>query len=91
MPRIGKPSSRLRSGRTAAEWMDLLEALQIPCSPVHRLDDLPNDPHVRATGLFTAMDHPTEGRMKAVRLPVRFSRTPCEIRSPAPARPEERG
>lgn len=70
--------------RTVADWIATLAALQIPCSPVNRLDDLPDDPHVQATELLTDVDHPTEGPMRMVRPPIRFSRTPCEIRKLAP-------
>ncbi|WBU63642.1 CaiB/BaiF CoA transferase family protein [Paracoccus aerodenitrificans] len=85
---IGQLYERLADclkSRTVGEWVSLLDQLQIPCSPVNRLDDLPGDEHVRATGLFLPVDHPTEGEMITVRPPVRFSRTPCSIRTLAPA------
>lgn len=72
------------AARDVADWVATLDALQIPCSPVNRLDDLADDPHVQATGLFMTVDHPTEGAMRMVRPPVRFSATPLTVRKLAP-------
>ena len=72
------------TARGVAEWLRMLDALEIPCSPVNRLDDLTDDPHVQTVGLFQPLTHPTEGAMRAVRPPIRFARTPCDIRKPAP-------
>lgn len=47
--------------RTAAEWLDLLRAADIPCAPVNRLEDLPAEPHLAGTGYFRTMTHPVEG------------------------------
>lgn len=74
------------AGRSVSDWIEVLEALEIPCSRVNRFDDLAGDPHVLATGLFVEAEHPTEGRLRSVRPPIRFSRTPCAIRSLAPQR-----
>lgn len=74
--------------RTTTAWLALLEPLQIPCSAVNRMADLPADPHLAAVGLFQPVVHPTEGAMLAVRPPLRFSRTPAGIVCLAPAPPE---
>jgi crotonobetainyl-CoA:carnitine CoA-transferase CaiB-like acyl-CoA transferase len=74
--------------RNTQDWLALLEPLAIPCSPVNRLDDLLEDPHLKATGFFETIEHPSEGRLTAPRPPIRFSRTPCETRLPAPAPPQ---
>ncbi len=70
--------------RTTAEWLELLEGAQIPCAPVNALDDLFDDPHLKAVGLFTELEHPSEGHIAAVRPPVNFSATPSELARPAP-------
>jgi crotonobetainyl-CoA:carnitine CoA-transferase CaiB-like acyl-CoA transferase len=70
--------------RTTADWLDLLKKADIPCSPVNGLEDLLDDPHVQATGMFERVDHPTEGVLLQVRSPVRYSATPCGCTGPAP-------
>ena len=63
--------------RTTDEWLDLMEQADIPAMPVRNLSDLPNDPHLAATGFFQRIDHPTEGAIWTTRPPVRFSATPA--------------
>ncbi len=70
--------------RTNAEWLEVLHRLDIPACPVNSLDDLLSDPHLQAVGLFEEVDHPTEGRLTTTRFPVRFSRSPAEVRRHAP-------
>lgn len=70
--------------RTSAEWMGMLPASDIPCSPVNSVDDLIADEHLAAVGFFVPVTHPTEGEVLTVRCPVRFSRTPCEVGAGAP-------
>ena len=63
--------------RTTDEWLDLMEQADIPAMPVRNLSDLPNDPHLAATGFFQRIDHPTEGAIWTTRPPARFSATPA--------------
>ncbi len=67
-----------------AEWIAKLEAADIPVSPVNSIEDLFNDPHLQAVGLFGTQEHPTEGTLQVARFPVRFSRSPATIRRLAP-------
>ena len=70
--------------RTTAEWLEVLARLEIPHMPMNRLEDLPNDPHLKAVGFFRKVDHPTEGPLLTTDIPVRYSRTPGAIERPAP-------
>ena len=63
--------------RTTDDWLALMEQADIPAMPVRNLSDLPNDPHLAATGFFQQIDHPTEGTIWITRPPVRFSATPA--------------
>jgi crotonobetainyl-CoA:carnitine CoA-transferase CaiB-like acyl-CoA transferase len=55
--------------RTSEEWLRDLRNLDIPCAPVNDLDGLLEDPHLRETGFFQEVDHPTEGPLISVRSP----------------------
>lgn len=71
--------------RTTAEWMTFCEKADIPCMPVLRLDDLKDDPHVKAVGLFQPGEHPASGAYHIVRNPVRYGATPFRLRRHAPS------
>jgi crotonobetainyl-CoA:carnitine CoA-transferase CaiB-like acyl-CoA transferase len=71
-------------GRTTAEWLALLKPLQIPVVKMNRLDDLMDDPHLDAVGLFETYSHPDAGNYVAMRPPVKFSATPANIRRHPP-------
>ncbi|MBV1896455.1 MAG: CoA transferase [Rhodobacteraceae bacterium] len=63
--------------RTTAEWLALTQEIDVPAMPVNRLSDLPNDPHLAATGFFQQLEHPSEGKIWTTRSSVKFSRTPA--------------
>jgi formyl-CoA transferase len=56
--------------RGTEDWLALLTRLDIPCAPVLAIEDLEDDPHLQAVGLFEDYDHPTEGRVRQVRNPA---------------------
>lgn len=102
-PRFADPSSRsLNVGelysilaaslaeRTTAEWTKLLREADIPMTPVLTPQDLLDDPHLQQTGFFREEDHPSEGPIRTMAIPVRFSRTPGSIRRLAPQLDEHR-
>jgi crotonobetainyl-CoA:carnitine CoA-transferase CaiB-like acyl-CoA transferase len=97
-PRFRTPASRIRhvearlaltadalKGRTTAEWLERLDARQVPCAPVLRREDLAQHPQIRENALLIESEHPSAGRMREPRPAARFDRTPARIRRPAPA------
>jgi crotonobetainyl-CoA:carnitine CoA-transferase CaiB-like acyl-CoA transferase len=64
-------AAELVKTRTTAEWLDLLEAAQIPCAPVIPLASLETDPHLAATGFFSRIDTPA-GALTYPGVPVLF-------------------
>jgi crotonobetainyl-CoA:carnitine CoA-transferase CaiB-like acyl-CoA transferase len=63
--------------KTSAEWLELLEAADVPCSPVQTTDDLVRDPTLTGDdGLLSVHGHPTEGNLRLMRNPVRFTYAP---------------
>jgi crotonobetainyl-CoA:carnitine CoA-transferase CaiB-like acyl-CoA transferase len=69
---------------TTAEWLDKLNAADVPATPLHTLESIFDDPHLRATGFFEEYDHPTEGKLLTTRGPKNWSKTPPAIRRHAP-------
>jgi crotonobetainyl-CoA:carnitine CoA-transferase CaiB-like acyl-CoA transferase len=68
--------------RSTTAWLDTCERLDIPAGPMHRLEDLENDPHLAATGFFRTLHDDASG---AVRFPgpgVRFDGRPLDPKMP---------
>jgi crotonobetainyl-CoA:carnitine CoA-transferase CaiB-like acyl-CoA transferase len=70
--------------RSRQEWVDLLGETNVPMMVVNGLDDLIDDPHLKATGFWQEFDHPEEGRIRMSSPPMNFSETPASIRRMAP-------
>ena len=70
--------------KTTEEWLALLKPLSIPVVRTARLDDLPDDPHLKTVGFFERYDHPDVGVYRAMKPPVKFSGTPSNIRRHPP-------
>ena len=63
----------LLATRTTAEWLALLDDADIPATPLHSPDTLLADPHLEATGFFSVVDHPSEGRLREMAVPSTWS------------------
>ena len=70
--------------KTTQEWLDLLKPLSIPVVKANRLDDLPDDPHLKAVDFFHMYRHPELGPYRQMKPPVKFSKTPSNIRMHPP-------
>jgi crotonobetainyl-CoA:carnitine CoA-transferase CaiB-like acyl-CoA transferase len=71
--------------RDTAEWMTVLERLDIPASPVNRLQDLLNDPHLREAGFFDVGSNYPADIVRMVPQPVHFDGLPVRDDRPPPA------
>lgn len=70
---------------TTQEWLEVLRRADIPAAPMHTLDTVVQDPHLNAVGMFELVEHPTEGTIRQLRSPTRWSATPPAVRRHAPA------
>ena len=66
--------------KTTAEWLTLMTEADIAAMQMHDVDSVIDDPHIKAVGLFQVMEHPTEGKVRYIESPVRFSKTPGGFR-----------
>jgi crotonobetainyl-CoA:carnitine CoA-transferase CaiB-like acyl-CoA transferase len=65
--------------KTNAQWQELLEQNDIPWAPCYSIDELIEDRHLEEVGMFQTIEHPSEGTLRMIAPPVRFSRTPPSI------------
>lgn len=71
--------------RTSEEVLDAMEEARLPAGPIMSPQDVLDDPHVAARGLFQATEYPgLEKPAPLMRTPVELSETPGEIRSRPP-------
>lgn len=70
--------------RPAREWLDALSRETVPCAPVNTLDQVFDDPQVRARGMRVDLPHALGGTVPMVGSPLKLSATPVEYRSAPP-------
>jgi crotonobetainyl-CoA:carnitine CoA-transferase CaiB-like acyl-CoA transferase len=70
--------------RASAEWLERLDAEDVPCAPVLRRKDVISHPQIQANETVVELDHPAAGRLRQARPAARFSKTPAEIRTGGP-------
>jgi crotonobetainyl-CoA:carnitine CoA-transferase CaiB-like acyl-CoA transferase len=71
--------------RPAAEWLDALEAADVPCAPIRGLDEVFSSPEGAA--LIRDVADPDRGPLRLVASPIRFDGRPA----PTPRRPPRLG
>lgn len=69
---------------TTEEWEEICAKHSIPMAPVLELDRAADDPYVRDGHLLDLVEHPSEGPIRSVGIPVRYSATPGSVRRLAP-------
>jgi crotonobetainyl-CoA:carnitine CoA-transferase CaiB-like acyl-CoA transferase len=70
---------------TTAEVVAMMDAADVPVAPVNTRQSMIDDEHIRHRELIVESDHPVVGRIRQVRPPVRYSRTPTALRRHAPS------
>lgn len=70
--------------KTAREWIDLLDAADVPCGPILERREVFDEPQMLANEYIVAIEHPRVGRYRMPGVPVHLSMTPGAIRRPPP-------
>jgi len=70
--------------RSTEQWIEALEAADIPVQRMNSLADIIADPHLAAIGYLREIDHPSEGRIRSMAVPSEWSETVPEYRLHAP-------
>ena len=70
--------------RTTGEWLEILDAADVPCAPILGRRDLLHHPQLIANEIIVESEHPHAGRVRQTRPAARFDRTPAGVRRPAP-------
>jgi len=59
-----------------SQWLALLEAGDVPCAPVNRLEEVFEDPQVTHSEMLLRLEHPRHGHVYTVNNPVHLLGTP---------------
>ena len=100
-PRVATIGERIQHRELMAEIMDMVyasaanltmaeakerwEAERVPFSMILTPEQLTEDEHAVAIGLFVEADHPVVGRTRIPRHPILFGGTPAELTGASPA------
>lgn len=70
--------------KTTAEWVDLLNAKDIPSGAILKLEDALSQPQVKHRGILKEVKAEGIGTLKLFGLAAQFSNTPGELNAPPP-------
>ena len=70
--------------RSTRDWVSALEAVEVPCGPINRIDEVFADAQVRARGLRIELPDSSGGKVPLVANPIRLSGSPVRYRQAPP-------
>ncbi|QBI18572.1 CoA transferase [Egibacter rhizosphaerae] len=70
--------------RTTEEWMEVMGEHGVPAGPIYNYAEVFEDPHTIERGMLEQYEHPVEGTVNTLGLPLKLSETPGAIRRHAP-------
>jgi crotonobetainyl-CoA:carnitine CoA-transferase CaiB-like acyl-CoA transferase len=70
--------------RTVAQCVEALDAAEVPCSKVARIDEVIADPQIRARNMIVEQEHPVMGKVRLANIPFKFSDCDATPRRVAP-------
>ncbi|HZG80263.1 MAG TPA: CoA transferase [Brevibacillus sp.] len=65
-------------------WLASLDEAGVPSSPIYSYDQALNDPHIRSREMVIEYEHPLAGKIQSLGFPAKMSRTPGQVKRPAP-------
>ena len=70
--------------KTTAEAVDILLKGGVPAAPINNIAQVVADPHTKARGMFTEIEHPVAGKLTITASQLKLSETPATVRTPSP-------
>jgi len=70
--------------RSTADWLGVLQSLDVPCSPIHSIEQIVRDPVVAHRQMLATVQQPGAGQVNIAASPFRMSVTPGQVYSHAP-------
>ncbi len=70
--------------RSSADWVEALNAAEVPCGPIYAMDQVFADPQVQHLQMAPKVQHPQLGEVALVGQAIKLSRTPSELKTATP-------
>lgn len=64
------------ASRSKRDWIENLEAAEVPCGPIDDIDEVCSNPQVVSRQMQLELDHPLAGKVNVIGSPLKLSRTP---------------
>ncbi len=71
--------------KSTEELTDALRGSSIPCSPIPTFDKVATDPQLLTREMIVDVEQPRSGKFKAAGSPIKMSKTPGNLKFPAPS------
>ena len=66
------------------EWVRVLLEREVPCGPVNTIEEVFQDPQILERNMLVEIKHPKVDKIKQIGIPIKFSQTTLDVRSPPP-------
>jgi formyl-CoA transferase len=77
------------AGGSSAQWVERLNAAEVPCGPIYAINEIYDDPQVRHLQMVQDIETPdARGVLHMVGQPMTLGRTPSRLVAPPPERGE---
>lgn len=70
--------------KTAKEWQAIFDKNGIPCGPINTVEDIIHDEHILSREMIVKLNHPVAGETIVPGVPIKLSKSPGDIKRPAP-------
>lgn len=70
--------------KTTKEWVKIMDAYDVPATPVNDLAQVFALSHVKERNMSTTIEHPPVGELKILGIPVKFEKTPGKVKRHPP-------
>ena len=77
--------SEIMSQRKTDDWIDSLGGIGVPCGPINTMDKVVSHPQVQAREMITRIAHRITGEVEVPGVPIKLSKTPGNVDTPAPS------
>lgn len=84
LPELVDQIERALTLRSVDDWVARLLAEGIPCGPILDYAEVLSAPHTAARKMVETVDHPVEGEVRTLGIPLKFSDTPASVRHAPP-------
>lgn len=72
------------AARNVGEWLPLFEQAHVACGPINNIQQVFEDPQVKAREMQRELDHPLAGKVPSIANPIRFSESAIRYARPPP-------